>query len=338
MMNKYLQQLIELSSIDKEIDGFEPRIAEINKHLKEAESKMRKIDDEMLNYDDEIRKIKLEKAQNDLHIVEFNEKITELSKKSAAAKSEKEINALEIEEDIAKEQLSAANDEIIRLDKILENKENFKKELQQKKEELENSLGGINEDISVKMSALEDERKGVFERKNKLVADINHKVLNFYEKIRKWAKNTAVVPVKKQACYGCFMKIYDKTYLAVQKGDEIATCPHCGRILYSLEVSEPLNTKAVSAENAQENEKTAASSSKAASKSEASSSKVASKTAASSKTAAAKPVSKAKSSASKTSATSSKASSAAKTSSKTAAAKPASKAPAKSSSKSGAKK
>lgn len=333
-MNKYLQQLIELSSIDKEIDGFEPRIAEINKHLKEAESKMRKIDDEMLNYDDEIRKIKLEKAQNDLHIVEFNEKITELSKKSAAAKSEKEINALEIEEDIAKEQLSAANDEIIRLDKILENKENFKKELQQKKEELENSLGGINEDISVKMSALEDERKGVFERKNKLVADINHKVLNFYEKIRKWAKNTAVVPVKKQACYGCFMKIYDKTYLAVQKGDEIATCPHCGRILYSLEVSEPLK----SAESAQENEKTAAQSKTAASKSEASSSKAASKTAASSKTAAAKPASKAKSSASKTSTTSSKASSTAKTSSKTAAAKPTSKAPAKSSSKSGAKK
>lgn len=326
-MNKYLQQLIELSSIDKEIDGFEPRIVEINKHLKEAESKMRKIDDEMLNYDDEIRKIKLEKAQNDLHIVEFNEKITELSKKSAAAKSEKEINALEIEEDIAKEQLSAANDEIIRLDKILENKENFKKELQQKKEELESSLGGINEDISVKMSALEEERKGVFERKNKLVADINHKVLNFYEKIRKWAKNTAVVPVKKQACYGCFMKIYDKTYLAVQKGDEIATCPHCGRILYSLEVSEPLNTKTASAESAGENEKTAAQSKATASK-----------TAGSSKSAAAKPASKAKSSASKTSATSSKASSTAKTSGKTAAAKPASKAPAKSSSKSGAKK
>lgn len=59
---------------------------------------------------------------------------------------------------------------------------------------------------------------------------MNQKVLSFYEKIRKWAKNTAVVPVKKQACYGCFMKIYDKTYLSVIKGEEIITCPHCGRI------------------------------------------------------------------------------------------------------------
>ena len=32
----------------------------------------------------------------------------------------------------------------------------------------------------------------------------------FYEKIKRWAKDSAVVPVKKQACYGCYMKINDK--------------------------------------------------------------------------------------------------------------------------------
>ena len=61
---------------------------------------------------------------------------------------------------------------------------------------------------------------------------MDQKIISFYEKIRKWAKNTAVVPVKKQACYGCFMKINDKTYSEVIKGEEIVTCPHCGRILY----------------------------------------------------------------------------------------------------------
>ena len=328
-MNKYLQQLIELSDIDKEIDSFEPRIAQINKNLKEAENKIRKISEEVLNYDDKIRKIKLEKAQNDLHIVEFNEKINDLSKKSASAKSEKEINALEIEEDIAKEQLSAANDEIIRLDKILENKENFKKELLEKKEELTNSLGGINEEISAKMSILEDERKGVYERKNKLVAAINHKVLNFYEKIRKWAKNTAVVPVKKQACYGCFMKIYDKTYLAVQKGDEIATCPHCGRILYSLEVSQKpalSSQKSTNDESLEESSKTAVQKVGA---------KAASKSVADSKTSKTT-VPSSKASASKKAASSSKEST--KTSAKSASSSSKSAAKAKTSAKSGAKK
>ncbi|WP_373408154.1 zinc ribbon domain-containing protein [Campylobacter hyointestinalis] len=72
----------------------------------------------------------------------------------------------------------------------------------------------------------------VYEQKDKLLLEMNQKVLTFYEKIRKWAKNTAVVPVKKQACYGCFMKINDKTYANVIKSEDIVTCPHCGRILY----------------------------------------------------------------------------------------------------------
>ncbi|WP_235625825.1 zinc ribbon domain-containing protein, partial [Campylobacter coli] len=96
----------------------------------------------------------------------------------------------------------------------------------------EQNLDEIRVSISSQMDGLEKERMNVYTKKTKLVAEMNQKVLSFYEKIRKWAKNTAVVPVKKQACYGCFMKIYDKTYLSVIKGEEIITCPHCGRILY----------------------------------------------------------------------------------------------------------
>ena len=66
-----------------------------------------------------------------------------------------------------------------------------------------------------------------------MLAKINQKVLEFYEKIRKWAKNTAVVPMKKQACYGCFMRVNDKTFSEVLRSESITTCPHCGRILYS---------------------------------------------------------------------------------------------------------
>jgi len=35
-MNKYLKQLIELSEIDKSIEGFEPRIEDIKKTLNVA--------------------------------------------------------------------------------------------------------------------------------------------------------------------------------------------------------------------------------------------------------------------------------------------------------------
>ncbi|EAK7527721.1 hypothetical protein IT643_000697 [Campylobacter coli] len=231
-MNKYLEQLVLLSKIDQEIDSFEPKMESISKTLKDAENKIAKFNVELNNLENEIQDVENQKVQNNAHISEFSAKIKELSKKSGAVKTEKEANALKIEEDIAKEQLDAANDEIVRLDKILENKELFKKELLEERAKEEQNLDEIRVSISFQMDGLEKERMNVYTKKTKLVAEMNQKVLSFYEKIRKWAKNTAVVPVKKQACYGCFMKIYDKTYLSVIKGEEIITCPHCGRILY----------------------------------------------------------------------------------------------------------
>ena len=231
-MNKYLEQLVLLSKIDQEIDSFEPKMESISKTLKDAENKIAKFNVELNNLENEIQDVENQKVQNNAHISEFSAKIKELTKKSGAVKTEKEANALKIEEDIAKEQLDAANDEIVRLDKILENKELFKKELLEERAKEEQNLDEIRVSISSQMDGLEKERMNVYTKKTKLVAEMNQKVLSFYEKIRKWAKNTAVVPVKKQACYGCFMKIYDKTYLSVIKGEEIITCPHCGRILY----------------------------------------------------------------------------------------------------------
>ncbi|CAM4094342.1 zinc ribbon domain-containing protein [Campylobacter armoricus] len=231
-MNKYLEQLIALSQIDKELDGFTHRVDNATKDLKEKRALLDKTEDEINTFDKDIKDLENQKNQNNIHIAEFGTKIKELAKKSAAVKTEKEANALKIEEDIAKEQLDAANEEIERLDKILENKEKFKQELQTKRTELENEVDQIDAQTKAVLVDIEKERLEIYDKKVKLVGEINQKVLTFYEKIRKWAGNSAVVPVKKHACYGCFMRIYDKTYLAVLKGDEIVTCPHCGRILF----------------------------------------------------------------------------------------------------------
>ena len=231
-MNKYLKQLVELAEIDKEIDSFAPKIEEINKNLKDSQVKIDKFQKEINKCDEEIADIKKEETQNNLHIKQFKERLDDLSKKTSSVKTTKEANALQIEEDILKEQLEVANEEIEKLDRLLEAKEKTKQELILSKEKEEGILKDISADVELKMSELDKNRALVLDKKSKLVEKINHKVLGFYEKIRKWAKNTAVVPVKKQACYGCFMRIYDKTYLAVIKSTEIVTCPHCGRILY----------------------------------------------------------------------------------------------------------
>ena len=231
-MNKYLSELIELSQIDKSIDGFEPRIQSIQKALNVAIEKESAIKSAIESYDEEIKEAKLKRGKNELHLAELAEKLKELSKKATIVKTAREVKALGLEEEIAKEQSDFANEEIQRLDKLIDSKNLYKEEESLKLEEASKEVEEIRASIADELAEIEKEKKSVYANKQTLIGEMDQKILSFYEKIKKWAGNTTVVPVKKQACYGCFMKINDKVYASVIKEEEIVTCPHCGRILY----------------------------------------------------------------------------------------------------------
>ena len=231
-MNKYLEQLVELSTIDKDIDDFTPRLEKVQSVLKSTKDEQAAILAQIEEAATSVTDKKKKKPKTNAHIAYFSEKKKDVAKKSNSAKTEKEIKALQLEDELAKEQLEAANEEVERLEKIIDSKNALKSELEAKAAELGENLTKIESEISAEVGAIEQQRAEIYAKKDKLVGEMNQKILTFYEKIRKWAHNTAVVPVKKQACYGCFMQINDKTYSAVIKGEDIVTCPHCGRILY----------------------------------------------------------------------------------------------------------
>jgi hypothetical protein len=231
-MNKYLEQLIELSKLDKEIDDFAPRIAKVEKTLKLSLDKEKELKEQAEVFQADIAEAKLKKAKNEAHLAELSAKLKDFAKKSALVKTAKEIKALQLEEEIAKEQCDFANEEIARLEKVIELKQTNIAALQEKIAQAATEAETIKSSIDSEIQNIEEERKNVYKAKDELVSQMSQKILTFYQKIRKWAENSTVVPVKKQACYGCFMRINDKTYASVLKQDDIVTCPHCGRILY----------------------------------------------------------------------------------------------------------
>jgi predicted nucleic acid-binding Zn-ribbon protein len=142
------------------------------------------------------------------------------------------MKSLQLEEEIAKEQVNFANEEIARLEKVIDTKQELIEAQKALISDAEEKTATVKAEVDAVLEEINAERQKVFVRKDKLISDMNQKGLSFYQKIRRWAKNTTAVPVKNQACYGCFLTINDKTYADVIKGEEITTCPHCGRILY----------------------------------------------------------------------------------------------------------
>jgi len=231
-MNKYLEQLVTLSKIDKQLDAFVPQIENINKNLTAAKDELKAHEQKVLLLEEEIKELKLTKGKFDLRVKELTAKLEDLAKKSANIKSEKEMKALSIEEDITKEELDFSVNEIDRIENEIESKSELLEELKSELESVRQRVETLESETSSELESVEKQKEEIYKQKADLTAKMNQKMLVFYEKIRKWAKDTAVVEVKKHACYGCFMRINDKVYNSVVKGEEITACPHCGRILY----------------------------------------------------------------------------------------------------------
>lgn len=231
-MNKHLQQLVDLSKIDKEIDAFEPRIEEANHKYETVLATKDSISAQIATLEEEISAEQVKKQKNELHLSELTTKLSENARKSSEIKTEREMKSLQLEEEIAKEQVNFANEEIARLEKVIETKQALIEVQQSTITEAEAKAEEVKAEVDKVLTTINAERQKVFVQKDKLISDMNQKGLSFYQKIRRWAKNTTAVKVENQACYGCFLTINDKTYADVIKGEEITTCPHCGRILY----------------------------------------------------------------------------------------------------------
>ncbi|RXI26290.1 zinc ribbon domain-containing protein [Aliarcobacter skirrowii] len=234
-MNKYLQDLVTLSKYDTSISQFDPKIeqqkAKLAVFVETAEALKTSINSVYL----EIDELKSKRTKNNIHLSKLKTKLDQIAKKNKDVTNEKELKALQLEEEIAKEQVSFANEEIERLDKLTVAKEESLKELQAKLKAEESDIEEIKVVVDQEIEAINKDRDVVYAKRNELLGNFDKKILTFYEKIKRWAKDTAVVPVKQQACFGCFMKISDKTYAEVIKGEEIVNCLHCGRILYKGE-------------------------------------------------------------------------------------------------------
>ena len=237
-MNKYLQDLIKLSKFDTAISMYEPKIenekAKLATFVETAESIKTSINSIYLEIDD----IKSKRTKNNIHLAELKTKLENIAKKNKDVQTDKELKALQLEEEIAREQISFANEEIERLDNLASSKEDTLKELQEKLQQEESDIKEVQLAVDNNIEEINKDRNEVYQKRSQLLEQFDSKILTFYEKIKRWAKDSAVVPVKKQACYGCYMKINDKTYAEVIKAEEIINCPHCGRILYKEDETE----------------------------------------------------------------------------------------------------
>jgi predicted nucleic acid-binding Zn-ribbon protein len=231
-MNSGLENIISLSNIDKQNSTYEQEKEVLRTKLNEFLSQKDKVQKDFNEIEDKVQNTNLNIRKNNTYLSELTAQVEEIYKKTAKIKTEKEAKALALEEDIAKEQIIFANDEIKRYEKIIENTKEEKETLEKNLIELEADILKEEEIVEKGLKSIDKNIKKLEKEKVSLSKEIDEKAIAFYNKIRLWAKDTSVVPVKDQVCYGCYIQLNDQAYIDVLKQEDIKTCSNCGRILY----------------------------------------------------------------------------------------------------------
>jgi len=229
---KQIESLIVLQDIDKEMGMLHSRLENSPKEVSalrekleiqtnqrsEVEEKleMLKEQDKKLSREIEDDLAKLKKSKNKLMLVENSKEYHAIMR---------EIDTLEKNNRLREEEKLTLQEELETQQRLLEALDQEISRIREELEEKSKTLDKIIENSKRRLKELSVKRE-------ELAGQIPKPILNRYEFIRSRLPGPVIVPVENSICTGCNISIPPQTFIELQKGLQILSCPNCQRLIY----------------------------------------------------------------------------------------------------------
>jgi predicted nucleic acid-binding Zn-ribbon protein len=184
-----------------------------------------------------IRESMLRRDQIDLEIVTLKQNIEKYKTQQFEVKTNKQYDALTREIETSQRRVNDFERELEILEGKAETAKGDLKTLEAEISDLQRELSERRNELQLVHQDHEEEELKLQHEREKLVARIDKNDLRTYERIRKAKEGIAVVPVRRNACGGCFKRVPPQKVVELRKNSRIMICEHCGRILVSDEIA-----------------------------------------------------------------------------------------------------
>jgi hypothetical protein len=205
----------EVRELEQKLSDMEAQRAGLEQAMKDAFKQRDNTDSDIIGL-----KQKLEKYKAQQYQVRTNKQYDALTREmdhatESVAKLEKEMEVLEGKALVAKADMETTQGKIEELKKLLEEKQVA---------------------LSEVSKANEAEEQKYSHERQKILVRISKDDLATYERIRKAKKGSAIVPVKRGSCGGCYNRVPPQKLLELRQNNKVYTCESCGRILVPDEI------------------------------------------------------------------------------------------------------
>ncbi|MBD3179453.1 MAG: hypothetical protein GF417_07480 [Candidatus Latescibacteria bacterium] len=206
------------------IEVIDRKLAEMDQQVKEKEQKLEELEKEKRHLkgviDSELDKIRQKKIEE-----------SKIATNTAYRAWEHELAYLQKNLDQHEEKMLF---DLEKIDKINEELDKFRNEIEDEKRGLIEKKSELEEEIRQsreRLSIIEDE-------KLRVLPHISERVRKQYSRVLDAKGDSGVANLKNEICQGCFSKVPPQICHEVKKNDKIIRCENCGRILVYYEAAE----------------------------------------------------------------------------------------------------
>jgi predicted nucleic acid-binding Zn-ribbon protein len=231
-MNPNLQHLIELQKLDAVIRELEAEVASLPAKVREIEGQLTSHIRQVESDKSALAENQKSRRRREGEISALREKISHYKDQSLQVKTNEQYRALLHEIEFHELQIRQTEDQI--LGEMIESES-----LERKLREAEQKLAAERKLAQTEVAAAEQRKREdeqelaqVRARRAETQSQLAPDVYTAYERIAKFRKGEAVVPVLDGTCGACHVRLRPQAFSELTTNELILTCESCNRILY----------------------------------------------------------------------------------------------------------
>jgi len=232
MYLKQIEQLVVLQKVDDEIVVLTDELKRAPQQIEELEKRHQEIDHAAELIRDKIKYLLDQQKRLESEIEGDSVRLKKSKSKMMMVGNTKEYHAMMREMDNLEKQNRGREEEKSTVAEELTRQSSELKSIDERTAALETELAAARETLNARIQAAQASLDKLEDQRHEAGQAVPKPILQRYEFIRSRLKNPVIVPVEAGICSGCHIAIPPQSFIELQKGIQILSCPNCQRLIY----------------------------------------------------------------------------------------------------------
>lgn len=233
-MREHLEALCALQNIDNDIKSTHGSQDDLSEQLAALRAGLELLGNELARQETEIGDTHKLRREHEAALKALEEACARSKIRLTGVKKPQEYMAIQRELENARKGIAGKEEEILKILEVEDAMHGAIDERRSRLEELRKAASTFEVTYGDRMATVDEKLSELLAWREETLERLPQRLVRQYERIRKARDGVALAEAQNETCTVCYIGIPPQLYNELQRGDVLATCPSCNRILYHV--------------------------------------------------------------------------------------------------------